>query len=232
MISEILNKITETLGPIVSGQLGHALIGLVILIVGLFVVKIISAFIGRMLKKVGFLYRANADKTVIDMASPLASLIKAVLTIFLLMVVLQYFGLTDVLAPLKEMVNEVLGALPNILGAGIIMYAGWVIAKIVSELVVLTLSKLDQKLVEKTGNDDIKISGFGGAFVMVSILLPIFVSALGILNIPAISDPASAMIGKLMAAIPNIIGAGIILLVAYLVTKLVISMLSSLLEPR
>jgi len=60
--------------------------------------------------------------------------------------------------------------------------------------------------------------------------LPIIVSALGVLDIPAISVPASAMIEKLMTAVPNIIGAAIILLVAYLVTKFVIHMLNTLLE--
>ena len=229
-MNEFISNITDSLGPVASGQLGHAVIGLIILIVGLFVVKIISGIIGTMLKKVGFLYRTNPDSSITDMASPLTSLVKAVLTVFLLMVVLQYFGLTDVLVPLKDMVGELMGALPNVLGAGIIMYAGWIIAKIVSDLVKVALGKVDNKLAEKTGNSDIKISEFGGAFVLVSILMPILVSALGVLNIPAISEPASAMINKLMAAIPNIIGAGIILLVAYLVTKLVISLLSGLLD--
>lgn len=227
---EYINNFTEMLGPVASGKLGHAVIGLLILIVGLFVVKIVSGIFKRMLKNVSLLYRTNEDGTVTDLASPIASLIKALLTIFILMAVLQHFGLTDVLAPLKEMVAEFTGALPNIIGAGIIMYAGWIIAKIVSQLVSVALGKFDEKLAETTGNNDIKISGFVGAFVLVAILLPIIVAALGVLNIPAITDPASAMVEKLMAAIPNIIGAGIILVVAYIVTKFVINMLSGLLE--
>lgn len=229
-MNEYINSFTEMLGPVASGKLGHAIIGLLILIIGLFVVKIVSGIITKMLKKVDFLYRTNEDKSVTDLASPIASLIKAVLTIFILMAVLQHFGLTDVLVPLKDMVSELTGALPNIIGAGIIMYAGWIIAKIVSQLVSIALGKFDDQLAEKTGNDDIKVSGFGGALVLVAILLPIIVSALGVLNIPAISDPASAMIQKLMEAVPNIIGAGIILLVAYLVTKFVIHMLNTLLD--
>lgn len=228
-MNEYINNLTEMLGPAASGKLGHALIGLLILIVGLFVVKIVAGVITRMLKKVDLLYRTNSDGSVTDLASPIASLIKAVLTIFILMVVLEHFGLTDVLLPLQDLVTEITGALPNIIGAGIIMYAGWIIAKIVSQLVSAGLGKFDEKLAEKTGNDDIKVSAFGGALVLIAILLPIIVSALGVLNIPAISVPASAMIEKLMTAVPNIIGAGIILLVAYLVTKFVIHMLNTLL---
>jgi hypothetical protein len=229
-MNEYINNFTEMLGPVAAGKLGHALIGLLILIVGLFVVKIVAGIITRMLKKVEVLYRTNTDGSVTDLASPSASLIKAILTIFILMLVLEHFGLTNVLAPLKDLVTEMTGALPNIIGAGIIMYAGWIIAKIVSQLVTVVLGKFDEKLAEKTGNNDIKVSAFGGALVLIAILLPIIVSALGVLNIPAISVPASAMIEKLMTAIPNIIGAAIILLVAYLVTKFVIHMLNTLLE--
>ncbi len=201
-MNEYINNLTEMLGPVASG----------------------------MLKKVNWLYRTNTDGSITDLASPIATLIKAVLTIFILMAVLQHFGLTDVLAPLKDMVTEITSALPNIIGAGIIIYAGWIIAKVVSQIVAMALGKFDEKLAEKTGNDDIKVSAFGSALALFAILLPIVVSALGVLNIPAISVPASTMIEKLMAAVPNIIGAGIILLVAYLVTKFVIHMLNTLLD--
>lgn len=229
-MNEFINNLTEMLGPVASGKLAHAVIGLLILVVGLFVVKIVAGIFSRMLKKVDLLYRTNTDGSVTDLASPIASLVKAVLTIFILMAVLQHFGLTDVLAPLKDMVTELTSALPNIIGAGIIMYAGWIIAKIVSQVVAIGLGKFDEKLAAKTGNNDIKVSAFGSALVLFAILLPIIVSALGVLNIPAISVPASAMIEKLMTAVPNIIGAGIILLVAFLVTKFVIHMLSTLLD--
>ena len=230
MIENTLNNITEALGPAVSGQLGHAIVGLLILVLGLFIVKIISGVVASGLKKVGVLYRTNDDGTTSDFASPIASLIKAILTIFVLMAVLQHFGLTDVLDPLKDMVNKFTGAVPNIIGAGVIAYAGWIIAKIISGLVAMALGKVDQQIAARTGNDEIKISELGSTFVFVIILLPIVVSALGVLSIPAISEPASAMIEKLMSAIPNIIGAGVILLVAYLVTKFVIHILASLLE--
>lgn len=220
----------ELLAKLGSGPLGHALIGLAILIIGLFVVKIIAGFIRRMLSKVSFLSQTSADGSVTSFSQPIASLIKAVLTIFVLMAVLQHFGLTDVLDPLKEMLNKFMGSIPNVIGAGVIGYAGWVIAKIVSQLAGVALNKVDGQIAENTGNSDLKVSPFGSAFVFLSILLPIAVAALGVLKIPAISEPASAMIQKLMAAIPNIIGAAIILIVAYFVTKFVVTMLATLLK--
>lgn len=222
----MIETITNYIGAAATGTLGNALMGLAILVIGLFIVKIITGIFKKLLSKVSFMNKENGT----DLVSPILSLIKAILTIFVLMAVLQHFGLTDVLEPLKEMSNQFLGAIPNIIGAGIIGYAGWIIAGLVADIVGMALGKVDEQLAEKTGNKDIKISKFGSAFIFGGILLPIIVAALGVLNIPAISEPASAMITKLMAAVPNIIGAGIILLVAYFVAKFVVFMLTGLLE--
>lgn len=229
-MNDMISKLTDLLGPAGSSAFGHALVGLAILVIGLFIAKFIVGIFKRMLKKVSMLHRTNPDGSVTDLATPIASLIKAVLTIFVLMAVLQHFGLTDVLEPLKDMVSKFMTAVPNIIGAGVIGYAGWVIAKIVSQLAGAGLGKVDEQLAERTGNRDIKVSKFGSALIFAIILLPIVVSALGVLNIPAISDPASAMIQKLMAAVPNIIGAGIILLVVFFAAKFVVYILGGLLE--
>ncbi|PWQ97133.1 mechanosensitive ion channel [Leucothrix pacifica] len=222
-MDNILSPITDTLGPAASGSLGKALIGLLILVVGLLIVKFLASFFKRLLGKVGFLEQHN-------LAAPIASLAKAIMTIFVLIAVLQHFGLTGVLDPLKEMVNKFLGVIPNIIGAGVIAYAGWIIAKIVAELTGAALNKVDQNLLAKTGNSELKVAKLGSSFIFAAILLPIIVAALGVLNIPAISRPASEMINKLMAAIPNIIGAGIILVVAYFVAKFVVQMLGGILD--
>jgi len=222
-MNTIIEKIQSTIGPAASGALGQAVIGLAILIVGLFVVKLITGLFKKPLSKVAFLDKHN-------LTQPILSLVKAVLTIFVLMAVLQHFGLTDVLSPLKNMVDQFMSAVPRIIGAGVVGYAGWVIAKIVSELVGAGLVKVDQQLAERTGNEEIKVSKFGSAFIFGGILLPIVVAALGVLDIPSISEPATAMINKLMAAVPNIVGAGIILLVTYFVAKFVVFMLSGLLD--
>ncbi len=226
----ITDSINGFFGGSVPAGLINALIGLGILIIGLIIVRFITAIFRRILSGASFLSRTNADGSVTSFVGPIVSLVKAILTIFVLMAVLQHFGLTDVLDPLKDLANKFLSAIPNMIGAGVIGYAGWIIAKIVSELVGAGLGGVDRQIAERTGSSEIKVSGFGSALVFGAILLPIVVAALGVLNIPAISEPASAMINKLMAAVPNIIGAAIIILVAYFVTKFVVFMLTGLLD--
>ncbi len=229
-MTDLISKITGFLGEAGSGALGHALIGLAILIVGLIVVKFITEIFRCLLSSSSFLKHTTDDGMVTDFTGPISSLIKAILTIFVLMAVLQHFGFTDVLDPLKAMLEQFMGAIPNMIGAGVIAYAGWIIAKIVSQFVGVGLTKIGDQIAERTGNSDLKISSFGSAFIFGGILLPIIVSALGVLDILAISEPASAMIEKLMVVVPNMIGAAVILLVAYFVAKFVVYMLSGLLE--
>jgi len=229
-MKELTNRLTEVLGPAGSSALAHALLGLAILIVGLFVVKLAANLLKRVLTKIPALHRTRDDGSLTDFASPIVSLVKAVLTIFVLIAVLEHFGLMNVLDPLKSMASEFAAAVPNIIGAGVIAYAGWIIAKVLAQLASVALEKVDERVAERTGNEEISLAKFGRALVFAVILLPVIVSALGVLNIPAISVPASTMIEKLMAAVPNIVGAAIILLVVYVAAKFVVFVLNGLLE--
>jgi len=211
-------------------QLWPILVALVILVVGMIIAKIIRSLVTKALQKVDFLNRENSDGSITDLATPIASLVYFVVVLFVLIAVLGAMGLTDVLEPLKTMANQFLGYIPNILGAGIVGYVGWILAKLVSEFVGVALNKADQQLAIKTGSTDFKVSKFGSAFVFAAILLPIAVAALGILDIEAISVPATAMINKLMTAIPNIIAAAIIILVTWFVARFVIFMLTGILD--
>ena len=211
-------------------KLWPILVAIIILVVGLFLARIIRGFLKRALGKVGFLHRTNSDGSTMDLASPIATLIYALIVLFVLIAVLAQMGLTDVLEPLQAMAKEFMGYIPNIIGAGIVGYVGWMLAKIVSELVGLGMGKVDEQMALRTGSNEFKLSKIVTAFVFAAILLPIAVAALGILDIEAISGPATAMIQKLMAAIPNIIAAAIILLVTWFAARFVVFMLTGILE--
>lgn len=215
--------------PIVA-KLTPILIAIVILIVGLLIAKFIRGLAQKSLGRVDALNRVNPDGSVTDLATPISMLIYYMIVLFVLITVLAKMGLTDVLDPLKAMANQFMGYIPNIIGAGIVGYVGYILAKIISDFVGMGLGKADEQLALRTGNSDIQVSGIGKSFVFAAILLPIIVAALGILDIEAISGPATAMIQKLMAAIPNIIAAGIILAVTYFVAKFVVQILSGILD--
>lgn len=211
-------------------KIGPILIALVILVVGLLLAKFIRGVVQKFLGNVSALNRTNPDGSVTDLATPIAMLVYYLIVLFVLITVLAKMGLTDVLDPLKGMANQFVGYIPNIIGAGIVGYVGYILATIISDFVGMGLGKADEQLALRTGNTDLKVSGLGKTFVFAAILLPIIVAALGILDIEAISGPATAMIEKLMAAIPNIIAAGIILAVTYFVAKFIVQILAGILD--
>lgn len=217
------------LAAIVTPQLLNILAVLAILIIGLFLAKFIRSMLAKSLAKVSFLQVKTGEKTV-DLVQPIVSLVYYVILLNVLLVVLGKLGLTNVLDPLKDMAAQFLGYLPKIIGAGIVVYVGWVLASIFSELAKAVMSKFDESVASKVGHETFQVSKLAGAVVFGTILLPIVVAALGILDIQAISVPATAMIEQLMAAVPKILAAGIIIGVTYAVTKFVIYMLSGLLD--
>lgn len=210
-------------------QLINILSVLAILVVGMWFAKIIRGLATKGLSNLSFLTVKTGSKP-IDLVKPIASLIYYIVLLNVLLIVLGKLGLSSVLDPLKNMANQFLGYLPKIIGAGIVGYVGWIIATIFSDLTKMGLSKVDEKVSEKMGSNAIQVSKLGGAVVFGTVLLPIVIAALGILDIAAISVPATAMIQQLMAAVPKILAAAIILGVTYFVTKFVVFMLSGLLE--
>jgi hypothetical protein len=66
-----------------------------------------------------------------------------------------------------------------------------------------------------------KLSGVLGTVVYFIILLPVVVSALSALQLEAITKPASDMLAKIMAAMPGVLGAAIVLLLAVVIGKIV-----------
>ena len=56
------SSISSLFGSLGSGKLGHALIGLLILVLGLIIVSLLARFIGRLINKVSFLSRNNLAK--------------------------------------------------------------------------------------------------------------------------------------------------------------------------
>ena len=234
-MNDTANDVTNTFESFLSSlpfgeTLAPILIALLILIVGMMIARFIRGLLRKSLGSVSFLNRTNADGSQMDLATPIVTIIYYTIVFLVLMAVLSRLGLTSVMDPLKDMAAQFVAYIPNVIGAGIVAYIGYTLAKIVSEFVAMALNKVDAQIATRMGNSDIKVSNFGSVFVYIVILLPMIVAALGILDIEAISGPATAMIEKLMLAIPNIIAAAIILLVAWFVAKFIVNILGSLLS--
>lgn len=140
-----------------------------------------------------------------------------------LIAVLNTLGLGQVVAPLNRLLAGFFAFLPNVVGAGIIFFIGWVIAMVARKVVGSTVAALDVgALGAKIGFknlDSQTLAKAVGQLVFVIIIIPVAISGLQALKISAISDPAVAVLGQIFTTLPKLIGASIILGVSFFISK-------------
>ncbi len=144
----------------------------------------------------------------------------------LLPAVLDALGLQGLLQPVQQMLAKMVGFLPNLFAAALIMLIGWLGARIVQQVVTNVLdatgvNDFGRRVGLATGLGIESLSGLAGTLSYAIILIISAIAALESLNFKAISDPASSMLEGALAAVPSILVAAGILLIGYLVARLV-----------
>lgn len=156
--------------------------------------------------------------------------------IFLLFLpaVLDTLALQGLLLPVQSMLDQVLGFLPNLLAAALIAAVGWFIARILQQITANLLAALGlDQLSENVGLTAVlgkqRLSGVAGLIVYILILIPVLVAALNALQLDAITGPASNMLDAILAAIPLVFAAALLIVIAYVVGKVVGGLIANLL---
>ena len=145
-------------------------------------------------------------------------------------IVLGTLNLGGLLSPVQAMMDRLLTFVPNILAAGLILAAGWLIARIVQRIVTNLLAAvgidgLGEKIGLGTALGTRKLSGLVGLVVYVFILFNVILSSLNALALEAVTRPASQMLGQVLEAIPRLFAASVLLALAFFVGRLVAQLL-------
>ena len=148
--------------------------------------------------------------------------------------ILSALGIEGMLAPLLVMLNRLLGFLPNLLAAGVILAVGWFVARLVQRIVAGLLAALGvDALADRLGIGralgNQRLSGLLGAIVYVLLLIPVLLAALNALNLDALTLPVSNMLNTLLAALPNLFAAALLLAIAYVGGRLIGGLVANLL---
>ncbi len=140
-----------------------------------------------------------------------------------LIAVLNTLGLSEVVAPLNNLVAGFFAFLPNVVGAAIIFFIGWVVAMVTRRVIASTVAAFNVgPLAQKIGLKDITSEGLAKAVsqvVFVIIIIPVAVAGLQALKISAISDPAVAVLSSILATLPKLIGASLILGISLFIAR-------------
>ncbi|WP_151709366.1 mechanosensitive ion channel [Acinetobacter brisouii] len=192
--------------------------------------KLIQIGLQRILNRTQLDEKLSTEVGVRPISKNIADIVYWLILLLFLPIVLSILGLTGLLLPVQNMVNEVILFLPNLFIAGVIIFVGYILANIVRGIVEGLLRSLDvqsqvQKIgLFKTGN----LPHLLGSFVFTLIIITALIIAFEALGIEAISRPATAMLSEIMNAIPQIIAAGLILVIAYVVSRFVARLVSEL----
>lgn len=196
------------------------------------VAKAVKWAFAKLVDSITFLQRDNGGGD--SVGGSLSRIVSLLVWLFGWIAILTVFELDAVTEPLQGLLDNVMGFIPNIVGAGIIFFVGSIVAKIVRDLVTTAMQTINlDKWANKAGAEQVTgnsaISSTIGTVVYVLIIVPVAIAALQALQISAISDPAVTLLETILSAIPLIIGAALILGIAYLIARWVGSLVGELL---
>ncbi|MCT8311366.1 mechanosensitive ion channel [Tetragenococcus halophilus] len=210
--------------------------GIVLLIVAWIVASILKNILAKGLKKVGFsrlLTKWGMAKSEENANSAIDSLAKVVYYIVWLVFlpgIFESFGVPAIGRPIQTMLDTGLAYLPNIFGAIIILVIGTIVARFARSVVynLSVAANIDSYVAKFLGTNtedheveekkDTLASALGG-IVYFLIIIPIALIALETLNINTIAEPISSVLNTILAAIPHIVVAAVLLGVGLVLAK-------------
>ncbi len=214
-------RFDESLAMDILEKVGLAI---VILIVTWLLAKAAKWAFAKLVDNVGFLQKSTSSGDSIGLQ--LGKIVSLLIWLLGLLAILQVFSLGGVMQPVTTLLDDVMGFIPNIVGAALIFFIGLMVARIVRDLTVTTLQTIDfDKWANRGGADTLTgnttLSKTLGTIVYAVIVIFVSIMALEALSLESVSEPASDMLALILAAIPRIIGAALLLGIGYLVARFV-----------
>lgn len=225
-----LSKLVDTIQQSLGEGLPTVFAALLIFLIGYFVAKILKGVTRRILRKTDLDNRiAKSTGTSMEPEKSISNLVYYVVMVIVLLVTMETLGITQILDPLKNMVDQFIGFIPNLVAAGLIGFIGYVLAKIVSSLVQMASGTLENWSTKAGFKSDINLTSILTNVVFVIIFIPILIAALDALQMDAITQPAKEMLSTFIATIPKIIAAAATVTVFYFLGRFISSALSKIL---
>lgn len=234
---------------------GKVLAAIVIILVTWIIAKIVAWAFAKLTSKIPVLQKAGSDGETIGKS--LGSVAGLLVWLFGLIALLDLFELSAVLTPIQSLLDGVLGFLPNLIGAIFVFIVGALVAKVVRQLVETALgavpfdkwigsgSKLSGRVDATVGVDDTadpyaapaapagtaaQIVKVIGLVLYAMIMIVVTIAALQILGISSISEPAEGMLNMILAAIPKLIAAAILLGIGVLIARFAADVLGQIID--
>lgn len=230
-LQSVSGPFSVLVGQIV-GYLPHLLAGIILTLVAWLAATILRALVKKGLAVTTLDDRLTSEAGMEPMSRHLGDVAFWLVILLFLPAVLSAFQLTGLLEPVQGMVDQMLNKLPQVFGAIIIAFVGWLVATILRTLVgnLLQAAGADQFGGRIGLMETVRLSRLAGTVVFILVFVPSLIAALEAVQIEAISGPATDMLRQFFLAVPNILAAVVILMLTYYVARLAAGLVSRLLE--
>ena len=224
-----MNPMFASFNGYLGGPIGSIIGAILIFIIGWLVALGIAALVRGVLNKIDLNQRMNSST---GKAYDLEGIISKVVFWFIFIIAisgaLSQLNLDSISAPFANMVNQVLAFILNLIAAIAVAMIGWVIATVARNAINAALAKtsMDERLSAHAGVKP--MSSTIADIVYWFILLIVLTMVLGQLELDGLFAPLSIMVSQIFDAIPNILKAGIILLIGYVIAKVVRGIVTNL----
>lgn len=155
--------------------------------------------------------------------------------LFFVPAILRALNIAGITAPLEGMLAKLLNFVPNLIASAAILIVGLFIAGIVRKAVggLLFITRLDE-LGKKAGGHNIfgekGLSYLAGLIAYVLVAIPVVISALNALQIEALTNSVARFFDKILNATGDVVGAGVLLLAAFILGGVVSGLVTQLTE--
>lgn len=198
---------------------------IIILAIGWLLALVVRELLGGAIDKIPFVKRANTEnKSSPPIGRSLGQAGFWIVILAALVIALERLGMTSVSGSIRETLDQIFAYLPRIIGAAVTFFVFVIVARVARQATVATLGAVQaDDAPEKLGitTQPVNVTGPLGAIVFALIIIPGAIAALQVLDIEAITVPAVVMLNDIMAAIPNIIVASLVIAIFAVIAKFV-----------
>ena len=224
-----MNPMFTSFNGYLGGPIGSIIGAILIFIIGWLVALGIAALVRGVLSKVNLNQRMNSSTgKSYDLEGIISKIVFWFIFIIAISGALNQLNLNSISAPFANMVNQVLTFIPNLIAAIAVGVIGWVIATVARTAINAALAKtsMDERLSAKAGVKP--MSSTIADMVYWFILLVVLTMVLGQLELDGLFAPLTNMVDKIFSFIPNILIAGVVFVVGYIIAKVVRGIVTNL----
>ncbi|MEY2833219.1 MAG: hypothetical protein RLZZ574_2478 [Cyanobacteriota bacterium] len=232
------DQIFSPLGLNLGESLLNLLKAIVIFVVGWIIATVIKALVKKILNSTDIDNRLAAAVTgqrggeSFPIEDWIATAIFWIIMLFVIIAALNALELQAVSAPLNTLLDQITGFIPKFIGAAVLLAIAWVVATIVKTIVTRGLGALNiERRMGLAASDtgDFSITDTLGNALYWFIFLLFLPAILNALQLNGTLEPVQGMLNKILALLPNILGAVIIAAVFWFVANIVKRIVSNLL---